>query len=134
MSSLASVPLQAGEGASVVGAVFVFLVNLLIGALGIHFGAKLVVDADVGFRRAIVAALVGALIWTVVAFFFGWIPLLGPILTLLAWIAVINWSYPGGWGSAIAIAFVAWLVALVVLWALATVGIFEFAALGIPDA
>ncbi|SFR31852.1 hypothetical protein [Halogeometricum limi] len=126
--------LQAGRGGSVAGAVIVFVVNLLIGAVGIHTGARLIVDRDVGYGRAVFTALVGALVWAVVAFFLGWIPLLGPILALVAWVGVINWQYPGGWGSAVAIGFVAWLVAALVLYALAVIGLFEFSAFGIPGA
>src|SRR6056297_3068814 len=86
-----------GPSRSLGGAIFVFVVNLLIGAVGIHTGARLIIDRDVGYGRAVFTAFVGALVWAVVAFFLGWIPLLGPILALGAWIGVINWQYPGGW-------------------------------------
>jgi hypothetical protein len=135
MSGLGLLALQNGAGSdpgSLAGAVLVFVVNLLIGAVGIHTGARLIVDKDVGYRRAVFTALIGAIVWAVVAFFLGWIPLLGPILALVAWIGVINWRYPGGWGAAALIGFVAWIVAALVLYALAAIGLFQFSALGIP--
>jgi hypothetical protein len=134
MTDVGLLALQAGseEAGSIAGAVMVFVVNLLIGAVGIHVGARLIVDKDVGYRRAVVTALIGALVWAVVAFFLGWIPLLGPILGLAAWVGVINWRYPGGWISAATIGGVAWLVAALVLYALASLGLFRFSAFGIP--
>lgn len=126
--------LQAAGSDSIIGAVFAFLVSLIIGAIAIHLGARLIVDSGAGYRRAAVTALIGAVVWSVVAFFFGWIPLLGPLLTLIAWIGIINWRYEGGWGTAAAIGIVAWLVALGILYALALVGFVGFEAIGIPGA
>jgi hypothetical protein len=123
-----------GESGSLVAAIFVFLVSLVIGTVGIHTGARLVVDTDTGYRRATVTALVGALIWALMSFFLGWIPILGPVLMLVAWVGVINWQYPGGWLSAAGIGLVAWLVAFLILYALGAIGIFELSAIGIPGA
>jgi len=119
---------------SVVGSLISFVVSLLIGALGIYIGAKVITDYE-DYTYAIVTALVGAIIWVIVAFFFGWIPFLGPLLALLAYVAVINWRYPGGWGQAIAIALIAWIAAVVVLYVLAALlGIGAFGAFGVPGA
>ncbi|CAM2929254.1 MULTISPECIES: hypothetical protein [Halobacterium] len=109
----------------------VFVVSLLVGALGIYVGARVVTDRE-DYTYAIVTALLGAIIWAVVGFLLGWIPLLGPLLVLLAYVAVINSRYPGGWGSAVLIAFVAWLTVLVVLYALAFLGLSTFDAVGVP--
>lgn len=125
--------LQAGDGASsAIGAVFAFLVSLLVGTFAIRTGARLIVDSDTGYRRAAITALVGAIAWAVVAFFLGWIPLLGPLLALIAWIGIINWRYPGGWGTAAAIGLIAWVVALGVLYVLSIIGVVGLDALGIP--
>lgn len=135
MTALVSLVLQgAQEPNSLVGAIFVFAVGLVIGAVGIHTGARLMVDTDAGYKRAIVTALFGAIIWALFSFFLGWIPILGPLLALVAWIGVINWRYPGGWVSAAAIGFIAWLIAFLILYALAAIGVFEFSAIGIPGA
>jgi hypothetical protein len=67
-----------------------------------------------------------------VAFFLGWIPLLGPLLALFAYVTVINLRYPGGYGNAVAIALVAWLASLGVLYLLALAGLTAFDAVGVP--
>jgi predicted PurR-regulated permease PerM len=71
-------------------------------------------------------------VWVVISFFFGWIPLLGPVLALIAYTAIINWRYPGGWGTAIVIAVIAWISAFVVLYMLGVMGITTFDAMGVP--
>lgn len=124
--------LQTAGTESIVGAVFAFLVNLIIGTIAIHFGARLIVDSAAGYRRAAITALIGAVVWSVVAFFLGWIPFLGALLTLLAWVGVINWRYEGGWGTAAAIGLVAWLVSLAILYGLAVIGLIGFEAIGVP--
>ncbi|MBP1987442.1 hypothetical protein [Halolamina salifodinae] len=109
----------------------VFIVSLLIGALGIYVGAQLVTGSK-DYTYAIVTALIGAIIWAVAGFLFGWIPLLGPALVLLAYIGVIHYRYPGGWFAAALIALIAWIATLVVLYMLALMNIGAFEAVGIP--
>lgn len=116
---------------ALVDTVLVFVVSLLIGALGIYVGARVITDRD-DYSYAIVTALIGAIVWSVVAFFFGWIPLLGPFLALLAYVTVINLRYPGGYLKAAAIALVAWVASLAVLYALALLNIAAFEAFGVP--
>lgn len=114
-----------------VDSLIVFVVSLLIGALGIYVGARVVVDTE-DYAYALITALIGAIVWGLVGFFLGWIPLLGPLLVFLAYLAVINWRYPGGWVQALAITIIAWLSVLVVLYVLALVGITGFEAAGVP--
>lgn len=111
----------------------VFLVSLLVGAIGIYAGAR-VVTAVEDYTYAIVTALIGAIVWGIVGFFVGWIPLLGPILVLLAYVAVINYRYPGGWVDATLISLIAWIASLVVLYVLAFLGVTAFEAVGVPGA
>ena len=111
--------------------IVVFVVSLLIGALGIYLGAKVIVDAE-DYTYAAITALIGAIVWALVGFFFGWIPLLGPLLVFVAYLAVINARYPGGWVDAAAITIVAWVSVLVVLYVLAIVGVTGFEAVGVP--
>jgi hypothetical protein len=111
--------------------IIVFVVSLLIGAFGIFVGAKLIVDTE-DYSYAFITALVGAIVWAVVGLFFGWIPLLGPLLVFVAYLGVINARYPGGWVDAAAITVVAWLSVLVVLYALAFLGVTGFEAAGVP--
>ena len=117
---------------AIVSAVFVFLVSLLVGAGAIHLAARLLVDRDTQFRQAVGTALVGAVVYTLLGLFLPWIPLLGPLLMLLAWVGVINWLYPGGWVTAFGIGLLAWVLALLILFALSVIGIVTPEALGIP--
>ncbi|ELY88280.1 hypothetical protein C483_16256 [Natrialba hulunbeirensis JCM 10989] len=109
----------------------VFAVSLLIGALGIFLGARIIVDTE-DYTYAFVTALIGAVVWALVGFFLGWIPLLGPLLVFVAYLGVINARYPGGWVDAVAITIVAWVSVLVVLYVLAFLGVTGFEAAGVP--
>ncbi len=116
---------------SLLESLVVFVVSLLIGAVGIYVGASLIVDVE-DYTYAIVTALLGAIVWGIVGFFLGWIPLLGPLLVFIAYLAVINARYPGGWTQAVGITLVAWLSVLVVLYVLALIDVTGFDAAGIP--
>ncbi|WP_144905529.1 hypothetical protein [Halobellus captivus] len=116
---------------ALIDSAIVFVVSLLVGGLGIYVGAR-VITGDADYTYAIVTALIGAIIWAVVGFLFGWIPLLGPILVLVAYVAVINYRYPGGWVKAVLIALIAWIATVIILYALAVIGIGGFEAIGIP--
>ncbi|MDY7081799.1 MAG: hypothetical protein SXQ77_05185 [Halobacteria archaeon] len=94
--------------------VFIALVSLVVGALGIYIGAKLVVGKG-NYVHAVFTAVIGAVVWTVANFLFGWLYFIGPILTLLAWVWVIKRRYSTGWVSAGLIAAIAWISAIVVL-------------------
>jgi hypothetical protein len=118
---------------AVIDTLVVFVVNLLIGALGIYVGARVIADYD-DYTYAIVTALIAGFVWAFVAFFLGWIPLLGPLLALAAYITVINVRYPGGWLEAIGIAGIAWLASVVVLFILGVLGLVAFEAIGVPGA
>ncbi|ELZ18285.1 hypothetical protein C478_01465 [Natrinema thermotolerans DSM 11552] len=117
--------------ASPIAAAVVFVVSLLIGALGIYAGARVIVGRG-DYDHAIVTALIGAIVWAIVGFVVGWIPLLGPLLALVAYVGVINWRYPGDWTAAAMIGLVAWVTVLLVLYALAAVGVTGFEAVGVP--
>ena len=134
-SLVSGIVLQAnGNQEAIISAVFVFLISLLIGTAAIHLGAQVMIDRDTGFLRAAVTALIGAIVYALIGFFLGWIPFLGPLLMLIAWIGIINLQYPGGWGTAIGIGLIAWIVAILILFALNTLGIITPEALGVPAA
>ena len=108
-----------------------FVVSLLIGALGIYVGARVITDRS-DYEYAIITALIGSIVWWVVAALVGWIPLLGSLLAFLAWIYIINARYPGGWGKAIGIALVAFVTVWVVLFVLGALNIVSAGAIGVP--
>ncbi|ODR79092.1 hypothetical protein BG842_24970 [Haladaptatus sp. W1] len=117
---------------AVVDTIIVFIVSLLIGGFGIYAGARVTTEYAGSYGHAIVTALIGSIVWGIISFFVGWIPILGALLALVAWVGVINWRYPGGWGTAIVIGLVAWFAAAIVLYLFALFGIVASGALGIP--
>lgn len=113
--------------------ILVFIIGLIVGGLGIHIGALLTIGLS-DYGKAIRTALVGAIIWAVVGFFFGFIPLLGPVITFLAWLAVIKSIYEESWLKTLIIAGIAWASVLIILYVLAAIGVGGFEAIGIPGA
>jgi hypothetical protein len=111
----------------VLGSILAFVVALLVGGLAIYLSARVVADVE-DYSHAVITALIGAIAWAVVA----WIPLLGPVIALVVWIGVINWRYPGGWVDAGIIGFVAWLSALVIVFAISVVLGIQVPAFGVP--
>lgn len=116
---------------ALVDTLVVFAVSLLIGALGVFVGGRIVADYG-DYTYAIITAAIGAIVWAIVAFFLGRIPFLGPLLALVAYIGVVNYRYPGGWMNAAVISLIAWGAAVVVLYLLALVGLASFEAIGVP--
>lgn len=114
---------------SLVGSIVAFVVALLVGGLAIFVGAKVVVGVE-DYGHAVVTALVGALAWALTA----WIPLVGPLLALVAWVWVIGRRYPGGWVTAALIGVVAWLAAVGILFVVDGVLGLGVGAFGVPGA
>ncbi|MFD1600815.1 hypothetical protein [Halobellus rarus] len=110
-----------------IGSLVAFIVALLIGGLAIYISARVIVGVD-DYSHAVITALVGAIAWALTA----WIPLIGPIIALIVWIAVINWRYPGDWIKAALIGLVAWVSALVILFVLNAVLGLGIGAFGVP--
>lgn len=105
----------------------VFIIGLLVGGLAIYAAGRVVTDVD-DFGQALLTALVGSIVWLL----FGWIPLLGSLLALLAWLTVIRAMYPGGWLRAGAVGAAAWAAAVVASAALGLVGIHVDGVVGVP--
>jgi len=112
-----------------VGSLIAFIVALLVGGLAIYISARVIADVD-DYSHAVVTALVGAIAWALTA----WIPLVGPVIARILWIAVINWRYPGCWVKAVLIGLVAWISALAILFVLNTVLGLGIGAFGVPGA
>ncbi|MFT4885076.1 MAG: hypothetical protein ACI8U4_002595 [Natronomonas sp.] len=110
-----------------VGSIVAFLVALLVGGLAIYISARVVSDVD-DYSHAVITALLGAIAWALTS----WIPLIGPIIALIAWVWVIKWRYPGGWVDAAIIGVVAWVSALVIIYVLNAVLNLGVGAFGVP--
>ncbi len=109
----------------------VFIVSALVGGLGIYVGAAVLAGSR-SFEHAVWTALIGAAVWGIVSFLVGGIPVVGPVLTFVAYLAVIKWRYRGGWLTAAGIALVAIVTALIVLSVLASFGVGSLSAIGVP--
>jgi hypothetical protein len=108
-----------------------FVIGALVGGLGIYVGAAVVAGKQ-DYEKAVWTAVIGSLVWTLVGTFFGWIPLLGPILTLGAYLTVVNIQYPGGWIKAAGITLIAWVTLVVVFTLLGPFGLDVFSGVGVP--
>ncbi|WP_339104953.1 hypothetical protein [Haloterrigena salinisoli] len=119
---------------AVIDSAIIFVLSLLVGTVAILAGARVILDRDASAFNAALTALIGAAVWALTSYFVGWIPLLGVLVMLVAWVGVINWRYPGGWGTAAAIGIIAWVVAVAIVYAASILGIVTPEALGIPGA
>jgi len=54
------------------------------------------------------------------------------MLALVVWIGVLKWRYPGGWGTAAVVGFVAWVAALLVLFVVNAALDIGIGAFGVP--
>lgn len=111
--------------------VVLFIVSLLIGALGIHVGAVVIAGVE-NYGKAVLTALAGALVWGIANYFLSGVPLLGPALTLVAYIGVIKYLYKESWLRSGGIALLAWIVAVGILTVLSKLGVEQLKAVGIP--
>lgn len=114
-----------------VASLVTFLIGALVGGLGIYIGAALIAGRG-DYEHAVWTAIIGSFVWAVVGTLFGWIPLLGPGLTLIAYLVVISWRYGVGLVQAAGIALVAWLALLGVFLLLSPVGLDIFTGVGVP--
>lgn len=116
---------------AILSALVSFVVSLLVGSFAIYVAAGTVADVS-DFGRAVATAFVGAIVWVVVGALLGWIPLLGPIIALAAWVLAVNVLYPGDVGAAVLIGLGAWITALVVIVVVSLVFPVTGGAFGVP--
>lgn len=91
-----------------------FLISLVISAIIIYFVTALFGEEE-GAGTALVAALIGAIIYGVVYFFLN-NGLLGAVVGGIGWVIALGSLYDIGWLKAAVIAVIVWLIATVVSW------------------
>lgn len=105
------------------------LLGLLVGGLALFAGSKFLAEPR-GYDHAVLTAIIGAVAWALLAP----IPLLGPVIALVAWVGILKWRYPVGWLRAAGVGAAAWAAAVVVIAALELVGVDAVSAIGVPGA
>lgn len=114
-------------GPGLIDSLAALLENLLVGGLGILAGTQLVAG-DGNLVRATITAAIGALVWA----FLDGIPLIGPLVALLAWIGVLHVRHDTGWTGAAVAGFVAWIVAGTLALLLSAIGLPVTEVVGVP--
>lgn len=109
----------------------VFAASFLVGAVGVHVGARVFTHLE-SYRRPLAVAAVGGVVWAAGRVFVGDVPLLAPMLALLCYLLAVDRLYPGGWPTAGGIALVAWLISGTLLFGLGEASVVGFGAFGLP--
>jgi hypothetical protein len=91
-----------------------FLISLVISAIIIYAVTSLFGEKE-GAGTALVAALIGAIIYGLAYFFLG-NGLLAAVLGGIGWVIALGSLYDIGWLKAAGIAVIIWLIATVVSW------------------
>ena len=101
------------------GVLLGFLISLVISAIIIYITARLLGEEE-GFGTAILAALAGAIIFTLVFYFIG-IGWVASLIGGIAWLIALGSLYSIGWLKAFVIAVVIWIFAAIVSLVLPTI-------------
>jgi hypothetical protein len=101
------------------GVLLGFFISLIVSAIIIFFAAKLFGETE-GFGTAILAALVGAIIFAIASNFIGvgWI---ASLIGGIAWLIALGSLYKIGWIKSFIIAVVIWIFATIVSVVLPTI-------------
>jgi hypothetical protein len=91
-----------------------FLISLIVSTIIIYFVAALFGEKE-GAGTALVAALIGAIIYGLAYFLLG-NGLLAAVLGGIGWVIALGSLYNIGWLKAAVIAVIIWLIATVVSW------------------
>ena len=96
-----------------------FVISLIISAIIIYIVTKIFGETE-GFGTALLAAFVGAIIYTAVYYIFGSISELAglkwvaSIVGGLGWLVALRFLYSIGWLKALGLAIVIWIISAVV--------------------
>jgi len=97
---------------SLVATAVFFIVGLIISAIIIFVVTKLFGEKE-GFGTALLAALVGAIIYALAYFLLGH-GLLAALIGGFAWLLALGSLYSMGWLKALVVAVIVWIVAAIV--------------------
>lgn len=94
---------------ALLGVLLGFLASLVISAIVIYLAAKLLGEKE-GFGTAIMAAFIGAVLFSLVSYFIGmgWI---ASLIGGIAWLIALGNLYNMGWIKSSIVAVVIWLFA-----------------------
>lgn len=121
-----------------IGTVIVFVVSMLAGGLGNYLSIRALSDNEVTYVHALISSVISAAVWAGLSYllnvYVGTSVLVfgGALVSLLVWVVVLYFRYSGGIATAIPAALFAWLIAVVVLYVVATFTGLPFRAIGIP--
>jgi len=101
------------------GVLLGFLISLVISAIIIYLAAKLFGEEE-GFGTAIMAALSGAIIFSLVSYFIG-IGWIAALIGGIGWLIALGSLYNIGWLKSFFIAIVIWVFANIVSLVLPTI-------------
>jgi len=109
-----------GFGLAILVAIAVFLIQVLILSVVIYIAGLMVVGgrkATFGdaFKISLLGTVLGGLIYAAISFF---VPLLGLIVYILIWLALIKQYFETGWLNALAIgilAVIVWIVLIIIV-------------------
>jgi len=109
-----------GFGLAILVAIAVFLIQVLILSVVIYIAGLMVVGgrkATFGdaFKISLLGTVLGGLIYTAISFF---VPLLGLIVYVLIWLALIKQYFETGWLNALAIgilAVIVWIALIIIV-------------------
>ena len=97
---------------------FSFVVVLVISTVIIYVITKFFGEKE-GIVTALIAALAGSAIYTIVYYFVG--GLLAAFIAGIAWLLALQFLYGIGWIRSLIIAAIIWIMATIVGWVLPTV-------------
>jgi len=104
---------------AIVNTIIFFLVGLIVSTIIIYVVTKLFGEKE-GVGTAVLAALVGAIIYALAYYFLGE-GLLAALIAGFVWLLALGSLYSMGWWRALGVAIIVWIVAFLVGFILPTV-------------
>lgn len=100
--------------AGLFGGLVNLVVGILVGGAAIYLGVPLGANhATPTVEDAFVTAAVGAVLSAVATLLFGWIPLVGAVLSTAAWVGAVGQRTAATPPTAVGVGLIAWAITLV---------------------